>query len=179
MRETQLIRAGFCLNILVCHLHLFLRSSLPWLCAYERGGDFKINRGGPVGMWVCLFWCFQISTSLGKMALCTFKSVLDCSNCRIQEIFHPKLKIVSSITPSHSKPVWMCLFWTQRKMFWRKLVIRLFWDTIDFHSRRTILLCFPHSSEYLPLCSEQTNSYRVGPTWRWVNALLKKTIEAQ
>ncbi len=30
----------------------------------------------------------------------------------------------------------MCLFWTQRKIFWRKFVIRLFWGTIDFHSRR-------------------------------------------
>ncbi len=35
-------------------------------------------------------------------------------------------------------------------------------DTIDFNSRRKILLCFPHSSEYLPLCSEQTHSYRFG-----------------
>ncbi len=32
------------------------------------------------------------------------------------------------------------------------------------------LLCFPHSSEYLPLCSaEQRNSYRFGTTWGWVN----------
>ncbi len=32
------------------------------------------------------------------------------------------------------------------------------------------LLCFPHSSEYLPLCSaEQTHSYRFGTTWEWVN----------
>ncbi len=30
----------------------------------------------------------------------------------------------------------MCLFCrTQRKIFWRKFVIRLFWGTIDFHSR--------------------------------------------
>ncbi len=53
----------------------------------------------------------------------------------------------------------MCLFWTQRKIFWRKFVIRLFWGTIDLHSRRKNtmqvngapeLLCFPLSSEYLP-----------------------------
>ncbi len=32
------------------------------------------------------------------------------------------------------------------------------------------LLCFPHSSEYLPLCSaEQRHSYRFGTTWGWVN----------
>ncbi len=74
---------------------------------------------------------------------------------------------------SSSKPVWMSLFCrTQRKIFWRKFVIRLFWGTIDFHSRKKNtmevnsapeLLCFPHSSEYLPLCSaEQRHSYRFG-----------------
>ncbi len=72
----------------------------------------------------------------------------------------------------------MCLFWTQRKIFWRKFVIRLFWGTIDFHSGKENtmevngapeLLCFPHSSEYLPLCSEQTHSYRFGSTWGRVN----------
>ncbi len=32
------------------------------------------------------------------------------------------------------------------------------------------LLCFPHSSEYLPLCSaEQRHSYRFRTTWGWVN----------
>ncbi len=32
------------------------------------------------------------------------------------------------------------------------------------------LLCFPHSSEYLPLCSvEQKHSYRSETTWGWVN----------
>ncbi len=32
------------------------------------------------------------------------------------------------------------------------------------------LLCFLHSSEYLPLCSaEQRHSYRFGTTWGWVN----------
>ncbi len=28
---TQLIRVGFCLNMLLCDLRLFLRLSLPWL----------------------------------------------------------------------------------------------------------------------------------------------------
>ncbi len=68
---------------------------------------------------------------------------------------------------------------TQRKIFWTKFVTRLFWGTIDFHSRKKNtmeingapeLLCFPHSSEYLPLCSaEQRHSYRFGTTWGWVN----------
>ncbi len=32
------------------------------------------------------------------------------------------------------------------------------------------LLCFPHSSEYIPLCSaEQIHSYRFGTTWGWAN----------
>ncbi len=59
----------------------------------------------------------------------------------------------------------MSLFcWTQRKIFWRKFVTRLFWGTIDLHSRKKNtmevngapeLLCFPHSSKYLPLCSAE------------------------
>ncbi len=69
--------------------------------------------------------------------------------------------------------------WTQRKIFWRKFVTRLFWGTIDFHGRKQNimevncapeLLCFPHSSEYIPLCSaEQRHLYRFGTTWGWVN----------
>ncbi len=61
----------------------------------------------------------------------------------------------------------------------KKFVTRLFWGTIDFHSRKKNtmevngapeLLCFPHSLEYLPLCStEQRHSYRFGTTWGWVN----------
>ncbi len=81
---------------------------------------------------------------------------------------------------SSSKPVWISLFCrTQRKIFWRKFVTRLFWGTIHFHSRKKNtmevngapeLLCFPHSSEYLPLCSaEQRHSYRFGTTWGWEN----------
>ncbi len=82
---------------------------------------------------------------------------------------------------SSSKLLWISLFCrTQRKIFWRKFVTRLFWGTIDFHSRKKKntmevngapeLLCFPHSSEYLPLCSaEQRHSYRFGTTWGWVN----------
>ncbi len=90
--------------------------------------------------------------------------------------------ILSSFTHPQvvPKPVWISLFcWTQRRIFWKKFVTRLFWDTIDFHSRKKNtmevngapeLLCFPHSSEYLPLCSaEQTHSYRFATTWGWVN----------
>ncbi len=60
----------------------------------------------------------------------------------------------------------------------KKVCNRLFWGTIDFHSRKKNtmevngapeLLCFPHSSEYLSLCSEQRHSYRFGTTWGWVN----------
>ncbi len=73
----------------------------------------------------------------------------------------------------------MCLFWTQRTIFWRKFVIRLFWGIIDFNSRRKILLRFPHSSEYLPLCSEQTHSYRFGSTWGRVKLTLVLRVTFQ
>ncbi len=32
---TQLIRAGFCLNMLLCHPRLFPRLSLPWGCVWN------------------------------------------------------------------------------------------------------------------------------------------------
>ncbi len=77
-----------------------------------------------------------------------------------------------------SKPVWMYLFcWTQRKIFWRMWETEQFWGTIDFHSIYFLtmevnpeLLCLPHSSEYLPLCSaEKRHPYRFGTTWGWVS----------
>ncbi len=67
----------------------------------------------------------------------------------------------------------------KNEMFWKKIVTRQFWVTIDFQSRKKNtmevngapeLLCFPHSSEYLPLCSaEQRHSYWFKTTWDWVN----------
>ncbi len=62
---TQPIRVGFCLNMLVCHLRLFPRSSLPRLCTYVWGGDIKIR----ARTCACLFWCFQISISFGEKSL--------------------------------------------------------------------------------------------------------------
>ncbi len=40
---------------------------MPGLCTYVCGGDIKVR--GPVGVWACLFWCFQISTSFGTFKL--------------------------------------------------------------------------------------------------------------
>ncbi len=78
--------------------------------------------------------------------------------------------------PSSSKPVWMSLFcWTQWKIFWRKFVIRLFWGTIDFHSRKKYYVqwCqwYPNGALFPTLfrISEQRHSYRFGTTWWWVN----------
>ncbi len=100
-------------------------------------------------------------------------------------IVHPNMKILSSFT--HPQVVtnlyeFLCSAKHKGSKFIKitKFVIRLFWGTIDFHSRKKIntmevngapeLLCFPHSSEYLPLCSaEQRHSYRFGTTWGWVN----------
>ncbi len=58
--------------------------------------------------------------------------------CVNKGIVHPKNEnsVIIYSPSSRSKSVWMSLFWTQRKLFWRKFVIRLFWGTIDFHSRR-------------------------------------------
>ncbi len=66
---------------------------------------------------------------------------------------------------------------TQRKIFWRKFVTGCFGAPLTSIVRKKYyvngapeLLCFPHSSEYLPLCSaEQIHSYRFGTTWGWAN----------
>ncbi len=59
----------------------------------------------------------------------------------------------------------MCLFcWTQRKIFWRMRETEQFW-IIGASKQPDYKL----SSKYLPLCSEQTHSYRFGSTWGRVN----------
>ncbi len=85
----------------------------------------------------------------------------------LKGIVHPKMKILSSFTHPQVVPNLYETYTTLaviRKIFWRKFVTRLFWGTIDFHSRKKNtmevngapeLLCFPHSSEYLPLCSAE------------------------
>ncbi len=96
---------------------------------------------------------------------------------RVKWIDRPKNEnsVIIYSPSSSSKPVWISMFCrTQRKIFGRQFVTRLFWGTIDFHSRNKNtmevngapeLLCFPRSSEYLPLCSaEQRNPYGFGTT---------------
>ncbi len=54
----------------------------------------------------------------------------------LKGIVHQKCLILSSFTPSSSssKPALIYLFcWTQRKIFWRKFLTRLFWGNIDLH----------------------------------------------
>ncbi len=76
---------------------------------------------------------------------------------------HPKMKIASAFTlPQVDTNLYACVCSEHNGRYFEESL--LFWGTIDFHSRRKILLCFPHSSEYLPLCSEQTHSYRFGST---------------
>ncbi len=63
----------------------------------------------------------------------------------------------------------MCLFWTQRKIFWRMRETAVFFSpTIEVNGVPK-QPDYKLSSEYLLLCSEQTHSYRFGSTWGWVN----------
>ncbi len=141
----------------------------------------------PAASGAALPLCSHSSSALcwtPALQVCTYSTpctlVLKCWHVTLKWYFPPKMKIVTYLASSNSKPVWISLLcWTQRKIFWRKFVSRLFWDTIDFHSRKKNtmevngapeLLCFPHSSEYLPLCSaEQRHSYSFGTTWGRVN----------
>ncbi len=67
---------------------------------------------------MCL-WCFECSAGC-------------CKRCKVHHLLR-----------SSSKPVWMCLLWTQRKIFWRTFVIRMFWGIIDFHGRKNNTALFP------------------------------------
>ncbi len=80
----------------------------------------------------------------------------------------------------------MCLFWTQRKIFWRKCVIRLFWGTIDFNSRTKILLflSFFRISSFVFRTNtfiQVWNCLRVSKWWLkfhfWVHCLFKRELE--
>ncbi len=63
----------------------------------------------------------------------------------------------------------MCLFWTQRKIFWRMRETAVFFSPTMEVNGAPKQPDYKLSSEYLPLCSEQTHSYRFGSTWGWVN----------
>ncbi len=74
-----------------------------------------------------------------------------------------KIKFVIIYSPSgSSKPVWMSLFWTQRKLFWRMWKTEQFWGTIDFHYKKKNTMEVNGAPELL--CS---NGF--GTTWGWVN----------
>ncbi len=92
---------------------------------------------------------------------------------------HPKMKFCHYYSPSSSsKPAWMSLFYRiQRKIFWRKFVIRLFWGTTDFHSRNKNTMevngapeLFPTFFRITSFVFGRTKTFiRFGTTWGWVN----------
>ncbi len=84
---------------------------------------------------------------------------------RLKGTVHPKMNSLSSFTHPQVDQTCMNAFVLNTKEdILKKVCNQAVLGTIDFNSRRIILLCFPHSSEYLPLCSEQTHSYRFGST---------------
>ncbi len=57
----------------------------------------------------------------------------------VKGIVHPKMKILSSFTHPQVVPnlyECLCSAGHKRRYFWRLFVTRLFWGTIDFHSRK-------------------------------------------
>ncbi len=79
----------------------------------------------------------------------------------IKGTVHPKMKILSSFTHPHKV--------TQRKIFWRMRETEQYLSpTIEVNGAPK-QPDYKLPSKYLPLCSEQTHSYRFGSTWGWIN----------
>ncbi len=73
---------------------------------------------------------------------------------RLKEDSTPKMKTVII----YSKPVWMCLFWTQRKIFWRmRETEQYFSPTIEVNGAPK-QPDYKLSSKHLPLCSEHIHT---------------------
>ncbi len=60
---------GFCLNMLVSSSLVSAIAVMPGLCTCICVGRRYQNRGEVLlGLWVCLFWCFQNSSLFGNFA---------------------------------------------------------------------------------------------------------------
>ncbi len=89
-------------------------------------------------------------------------------------IVHPKMKMLSAFTHPKVDPNLLNTLEDILKKVYNQAVLGHHWlvgKIQDYGSQRLPeLLCFPQTSEYLPLCSaEQRHSYRFGTTWGWVN----------
>ncbi len=80
-------------------------------------------------VYISLFRKIFGASGLKKTSIHLLYQVTEKQTQVVKGIVHPKI-IYSP--PSSSKPVWMYLFWTQRKIFWSKFETKLFWGTIDF-----------------------------------------------
>ncbi len=90
----------------------------------------------------------------------------------LKGIVHPKMKIMSSFTHPQVVPnLYECVCSAEHKgrysEEWGKQS-SIFSPTMEVNGAPK-QPDYKLSSEYLPLCSEQTHSYRFGSTWGWVN----------
>ncbi len=91
----------------------------------------------------------------------------------LKGIVHPKMTILSSFTHPQVVPnlyTFICSAEHKRRCSEEcGKQSSIFFPTMEVNGAPE-RLCFPHSSEHLPLCSaEQINVYRLGTTWGWVN----------
>ncbi len=114
--------------------------------------------------------------------LCYFIGTISMEQPGVKGIVHPKMKILSSFTPPPVVPnlyEFICSVEHKARYFEESLQPGCFGapltsivgkkNTMEVNGAPD-LLCFPHSSEYLPLCSaEQRHSYRFRTTGGGVN----------
>ncbi len=135
------------------------------------------------------FWVQLNVTHLGNSAdfLFAFGNTAEFSYVTVlaivwlKGIVHPKMKILSFTHPQVVPNLYefLCSVEHKGRYFEESLQPGCFGAPLTsiIGKKNTMevngapeLLCFPHSSEYLPLCSaEQRHSFRFGTTWGWVN----------
>ncbi len=59
---------------------------------------------------------------------------------QLKTVLFPINGVIIYSSSSISKPVWLCLFWTQRMIIWRTRETEPFWGTIDLHCIIFLLL---------------------------------------
>ncbi len=124
-----------------------------------------------------LEWFLSQQLTVRNFFLGCVQFMMKANNKSISNV--PRIWLMGCYSPSSSsKVVWISLFCrTQSKIFWRQFAARLFWGTMDFHSRKKILwksmvlqnCSVSHILQNIFRCVQQNKDMHTGTIWGRVN----------